>query len=55
MWCEMRRHGLLEARWERIKDFLPGGQGQVGGTSKDNLLFVDAILDRCRAVIPRRD
>ncbi|MEM9569165.1 MAG: IS5/IS1182 family transposase, partial [Cyanobacteria bacterium P01_E01_bin.34] len=28
----MRRYGLREEQWERIKDFLPGRKGHVGGT-----------------------
>ncbi|MEM9567676.1 MAG: IS5/IS1182 family transposase, partial [Cyanobacteria bacterium P01_E01_bin.34] len=27
----MRRYGLREEQWERIKDFLPGRKGHVGG------------------------
>lgn len=39
----------------KIKDFLPGREGHVGGTAADNRLFVDAVLCRCRAGIPWRD
>lgn len=51
----MRRYGLRDDQGERIKDFLPGREGHVGGTAKDNRLFVDAILYRYRAGIPWRD
>jgi len=51
----MRRHGLRDDQWERIKDSLPGREGQVGGTAKDNRLFVEAVLYRYRAGIPWRD
>ncbi|MSP44816.1 MAG: IS5/IS1182 family transposase, partial [Xanthobacteraceae bacterium] len=29
----MRRHALRDDQWERIKDFLPGREGHVGGTA----------------------
>ncbi len=41
-----RRYALREDQWERIKDFLPGREGHVGGTAKDNRLFVEAVLYR---------
>ena len=50
-----RRYGLRDDQWERIKDFLPGRVGHVGGTAKDNRLFVEAVLYRYRAGIPWRD
>jgi transposase len=40
---------------ERIKDVLPGREGHVGGTAKDNRLFVEAVLYRYRAGIAWRD
>ena len=51
----MRRYGLRDDQWDRIKDFLPGREGHVGGTSADNRLFVEAVLYRYRAGIPWRD
>lgn len=51
----MRRYGLRDDQWERIKDFLPGREGHVGGTAADNHLFVEAVIYRYRAGIPRRD
>ncbi|OUL65776.1 transposase [Acetobacter senegalensis] len=51
----MRRYGLSESQWERIKDFLPGREGHVGGTAADNRLFVEAVLYRYCAGIPWRD
>ena len=51
----MRRYGLRDDQWERIKDFLPGREGYVGGTARDNRLFVEAVLYRYRAGIPWRD
>ena len=50
-----RRYALREDQWERIKDFLPGREGHVGGTAKDNRLFVEAVLYRYRAGIAWRD
>ena len=51
----MRRYALRDDQWERIKDLLPGRKGYVGGTAKDNRLFVEAVLYRYRAGIPWRD
>ena len=50
-----RRYALRDDRWERIKEFLPGREGHVGGTAKDNRLFVEAVLYRYRAGIAWRD
>lgn len=51
----MRRYGLRDDQWDRIKDLLPGREGHVGVTAKDNRLFVEAVLYRYRAGIPWRD
>jgi transposase len=51
----MHRHALRDDQWERIKDFLPGREGHVGGTAADNRLFVEAVLYRYRTGIPWRD
>ena len=40
----MRRYGLRDDQWDRIKDFLPGREGHVGGNAADNRLFVEAVL-----------
>src|SRR5258706_15338773 len=48
----MRRYALRDDQWERIKDLLPGREGHVGVTAKDNRLFVEAVLYRYRAGIP---
>ena len=50
-----RRYALSDDQWDRIKDLLPGRQGHVGVTARDNRLFVDAVLYRYRAGIPRGD
>ena len=46
---------LARRPMDRIKDFLPGREGHVGGTAADNRLFVEAVLYRFRAGIPWRD
>src|SRR4051794_41931137 len=51
----MRRYALRDDQWDRIKDLLPGREGCVGVTAKDNRLFVEAGLYRYRAGIPWRD
>ena len=51
----MRRYALRDDQWDRIRDFLPGREGHVGGTAADNRLFVEAVLYRYRAGIPWRD
>ena len=51
----MRRYGLRNDQWERIKDELPGRKGSVGVTAKDNRLFVEAVLYRYRAGVAWRD
>ena len=50
-----RRYALRDDQWERIKDLLPGRQGHVGVSARDNRLFVQAVLYRYRAGIPWRD
>jgi hypothetical protein len=40
----MRRYAWRDDQWERIKDFLPGRVGHVGGTAADNRLFVEAVF-----------
>ena len=51
----MRRYSLRDDQWERIKDFLAGREGHVGGRAADNRLFVEAVLLRYRGGIPWRD
>jgi transposase len=50
-----RWYGLRDDQWVRIEAVLPGRVGHVGGTARDNRLFVDAVLYRYRAGIPWRD
>ena len=51
----MRRYGLRDDQWDRIKHLLPGREGHVGVTARNNRLFVEAVLYRYRAGIPWRD
>jgi len=51
----VRRYGLRDDQWEKIKDMLPGREETVGVTAKDNRLFVEAVVYRYRAGIPWRD
>ena len=50
-----KRYALRDDQWERIENLLPGREGTVGVTAKDNRLFVEAVLYRYRAGIPWRD
>ena len=51
----MHRYALRDDQWDRIKGFLPGREGHVGGTAADNRLFVEAVIYRYRTGIPWRD
>ena len=51
----MRRYGLRDDQWERIQHLLPGREGSVGVTARNNRLFVEAVLYRYRAGVPWRD
>ena|ERR1700740_1704383 len=51
-WCCQRDRGdstldravLTDEQWVRIEGFLPGRVGHVGGTAKDNRLFLESVL-----------
>lgn len=51
----VRRHGLRDNQWNKIKDLLPGREETVGVTAKDNRLFVEAVIYRYRTGVPWRD
>jgi transposase len=51
----MRRDALRDDQWDRIRDLLPGREGTVGVTARDNRLFVEAVLYRYRTGMPWRD
>ena len=40
----LRRHAIVDEHWDRIKDLLPGKEGDPDVTAADNRLFVDAVL-----------
>ena len=48
----MRRYALRDDQWDRIKDQLPGCEGYVGVTARDNRLFVEAVLNLIALVFP---
>src|SRR6202167_4658573 len=48
----MRRYALRDDQWDRIKDILPGREGHVEVTAKENRLFEEAEISRYRAAIP---
>ena len=50
-----RRYAVRDDQWARIENLLPGREGTVGVTAKDNRLFVEAALYRYRAGMPWRD
>jgi transposase len=50
----MRRYGLRDDQWDRIKDILPGRAGHIGVTARSDRLFVKAVLYRYRTGIPWR-
>jgi hypothetical protein len=45
----MRRYALRDDQRDRIQEFLPGREGRLGVTAKDNPLFVKATA-RCRRI-----
>ena len=51
----MRRHEITDDSWNRIKNLLPGREGDPGVTAKDNRLFVDAVLWIAKTGAPWRD
>lgn len=51
----LRYHVLRDDQWERIENLLPGREGTVGVTAKNNRLFLDAVLYRYRVGMPWRD
>jgi transposase len=49
------RHAITDDQWDRIKDLLPGREGQPGVTAKDNRQFLDAVLWIAKTGAPWRD
>jgi transposase len=50
-----RRYALRDDQWERIQNLLPGRDGHVGVTAKDNRLFIEAVIYRYRSGSAWRD
>ncbi len=50
-----RRHELTDEQWQQIEHLLPGKPGDPGRTSKDNRLFVNAVLWIAKTGAPWRD
>lgn len=50
-----RRYALRDDQWERMKDLLPGRDGYVGATARDNRLFAlgDAVSLSSRCPVAR--
>jgi len=51
----LRRHAISDEHWLRIRDLLPGRDGDPGVTAKDNRLFIDAVLWIAKTGAPWRD
>lgn len=51
----MRRFELTDEQWGKIKQLLPGKEGDSGRTAKDNRLFIDAMLWTARTAAQWRD
>ena len=51
----MEAFDLRDDQWERIRDLLPGRDGHVGVTARNNRLFVEAVVYRYRAGVAWRD
>ena len=50
-----KRHALTNEQWDRIRNLLPGKDGDPGRTGKNNRLFVDAVLFVLKTGTPWRD
>ena len=38
-----RRHDMTDGVWERLRLYLPGGEGKRGRPAHDNRRFIDAV------------
>ena len=50
-----RRHTLRDDQWDRIKDALPGKEGDPGRTCADNRRFIEAVMWVGKTGAPWRD
>ena len=46
---------VSDEQWEKIQQLLPGREGHVGVTAKDNRMFINAVLWMLRSGAPWRD
>lgn len=51
----MRRHELTDEQFEKISLFLPGREGHVGVTAKDNRTFINSVIWIFKTGAPWRD
>ena len=50
-----KRHALTDEQWDRIKDLVPGKDGDPGRSGSNNRLFIDAVLYVLKTGVPWRD
>ena len=51
----MRRHELTDEQYQKIENILPGRNGHVGVTAKDNRIFLNGVLWIFKTGAPWRD
>jgi len=51
----MRRHALTDEQFAKIEHLLPGSEGHVGVTAKDNRTFIDGVIWIFKTGAPWRD
>lgn len=51
----MRRHALSEEQFKKIEFLLPGREGHVGATAKDNRIFINGVIWIFKTGAPWRD
>lgn len=39
-----KRHGMMDLKWETIKEYLPGQEGKSGRTAKGNKSFMNQVF-----------
>jgi transposase len=49
------RHQLTDEQWEKLKDHLPGKNGDPGRSAEDNRKFINAVIWIARTGAPWRD
>ena len=49
------RHSLSDEQWEKIKDYLPGKDGDAGRSALNNRQFINAVMWIARSGAPWRD